>query len=163
MLTANIVLFAVQHWWRGRWNITVLGWRHNASQRASIEHQHGWTSLQTWIAALALPIPIAWFAEANIAIGIVIAQCCWSANKLWLFLVRNIPFYQYHNGIWFNGKPIIGTSKRKRHDCCDDVEYLRCFWQPSTFSGQSQLCAFSLYSKPPMHNCSVAVPFQQVQ
>lgn len=42
-------------------------------------------------------------------------------------------------------------------------EYLRCFWHPSTFSGQSQLWAFSLYSRPPMHNCSVAVPFQQVQ
>lgn len=43
------------------------------------------------------------------------------------------------------------------------AQYLRCFWHPSTFSGQSQLWAFSLYSKPPMHNCSVAVPFQQVQ
>lgn len=39
----------------------------------------------------------------------------------------------------------------------------RCFWHPSTFSGQSQLWAFSLYSRPPIHNCSVAVPFQQVQ
>lgn len=60
--------------------------------------------------------------------------------------------------------------------------YLRCFWHPSTFwkqimnyhqsrswkmwtqtSGQSQLCATSLYSNPPMQSCSVAVPFQHVQ
>lgn len=41
--------------------------------------------------------------------------------------------------------------------------YSRCFWQPSTFSGQSHECVFSLYSNPPMHSCSVAVPFQHVQ
>lgn len=42
-------------------------------------------------------------------------------------------------------------------------KYSRCFWHPSTFSGQSQECMFSLYNSPPMHSCSVAVPFQQVQ
>jgi len=42
-------------------------------------------------------------------------------------------------------------------------KYLRCFWHPSTFSGQSQEWVFSLYNNPPMHSCSVAVLFQQVQ
>ena len=42
-------------------------------------------------------------------------------------------------------------------------KYSRCFWQPATFCGQSQAWVSSLYSRPPIQNCSVAVPFQQVQ
>lgn len=39
-----------------------------------VEHEHSRTSLQTWIAALTLPVAIAGFAERHIPIGIVIAQ-----------------------------------------------------------------------------------------
>ncbi|KAK3928150.1 Acetate kinase [Frankliniella fusca] len=35
--------------------------------------------------------------------------------------------------------------------------------RPSTLSGQSQECVSSLYRRPPMQSCSVAVPFQHVQ
>ena len=45
---------------------------------------------------------------------------------------------------------------------CSDLD-LRCFWHPATFCGQSQAWVSSLYRRPPMQNCSVAVPFQQVQ
>jgi len=38
-----------------------------------------------------------------------------------------------------------------------------CFWHPATFCGQSHAWVSSLYRRPPMQNCSVAVPFQQVQ
>lgn len=59
---------------RRRRNVAVLGRRHYAAQRAPIEHQHGRAALQSRIAALALPVPVARLAQRHVAVGVLIAQ-----------------------------------------------------------------------------------------
>jgi len=57
-------------------HLTVLGWWYNTPQRSAVKHQHGRATLQPRVSSLTLPVAVAWLAQRNIAIGIIIAQSC---------------------------------------------------------------------------------------
>ena len=61
--------------WR-RGHVTVLSRWDDATQRTSVEDQHGWTALQPRVATLALPVAVAWLAQWHVAVRVVVAQSC---------------------------------------------------------------------------------------
>jgi hypothetical protein len=57
-----------------RGHFAVFGGRRHAPLPVLVEDQHGWAPLEARISPLARPIPVARFAERNVAIRVVFAQ-----------------------------------------------------------------------------------------
>lgn len=96
LLVPSIGQIALEIGW-GRGYVTILGGRDDAPQRPSIEHQHRGASLQSRVSTLTLPVTIARFAQRNVPVRVVVAQCCRTKkNHKW-----NIFWFEDTNGEWY--------------------------------------------------------------
>lgn len=96
LLVPSIGQIALEIGW-GRGYVTILGGRDDAPQRPSIEHQHRGASLQSRVSTLTLPVTIARFAQRNVPVRVVVAQCCRTKkNHKW-----NIHRFGDTNGEWY--------------------------------------------------------------
>ncbi|KZC09153.1 hypothetical protein WN55_00753, partial [Dufourea novaeangliae] len=69
-----------------RGHVAVLRGRDHAPERPSIEHQHRWTPLEPWIAALTLPVTVAGLAQRDVAVRVVVAESYHSSILLTMLL-----------------------------------------------------------------------------
>jgi len=73
---AREIVFILLAWWRcfGCWNFTVFSGRSDTPSPVLIKDQHGGAPLESRVAALASPVPVAGLPQGNVTVGIIFAQ-----------------------------------------------------------------------------------------